>query len=349
MIDPLKLARDLIEIKSSSNKTEIINYILTLFRGHEVHKIIEEGNPHIVVKIRSKKPLYFPVVFSMHVDTIEGDWFTNVKETEDNLIGLGSCDMKGSIAAVCSAVLNKIYDRDIYLLFSSDEESLGKGSQALKKFVPKNSLVIVTEPSSYSLFNSQNSCISYRVILKGIVGHAGFTDFETIKKNSAMYKAAIICKFLVEYGENDKDLASQNIGRIEGGSSSNVISDKVILSFEQRFKPEIDLNEKKRYILSKLKELGSESVQNNFFGEGFKNNEKKLEDNLIKVLSKYHIFKFNKTYRGWTEASIFNKNASCFILGPGEILNAHTINETIRKKDIFLFSEVYSEILNKLR
>lgn len=73
------------------------------------------------------------LLFYGHMDTVPkyGNWKTEpFKLTADNdrLFGIGSCDMKGGIAAILDAVITTQTDKKIKLLFGVDEENISEGA-----------------------------------------------------------------------------------------------------------------------------------------------------------------------------------------------------------------------------
>ncbi|MDE1823683.1 MAG: M20 family metallopeptidase [Candidatus Micrarchaeota archaeon] len=72
------------------------------------------------------------VLFYCHLDTVPdyGNWHTNpfrLTAKGNALFGLGSCDMKGGMAAILTAV-DQIRDKKIKMLFCVDEENISEGA-----------------------------------------------------------------------------------------------------------------------------------------------------------------------------------------------------------------------------
>lgn len=359
MINEIELLKKLVSIRSEPSKSnkEIIMFISELFKVYPQRMLQQEKNGlelfNLIITIpikegiKKNKESFKPIIFCMHSDTVEGEWFGEVLETNRDIIGLGSCDMKAGIASVCSAVLEADTNREIYLVFSSDEETSGKGARLIsEKLDVNNAIIIVPEPTSRKVNNSQNSCLSFEITVEGIRQHASIsTDFNN--KNNAIIKMVRICKYLIDYPRTDSDLTSQNIGFINGGITSNMVADKCVMKFEQRFLPGTNVNNKIWDMTLALQKLGASSVKLRFFGEDFSNNNKDIEKKVGEIVSKYFVPKFEK-FKAWSEAGIFCDKGECMIFGPGDSNLAHTKNESVEKKEVTIFKDIYSDFIREL-
>ncbi len=352
-VDPIKMAFELVTIRSSpdvSNK-EIINYLKEKFSNFETKIIFQKkGNIdlfNLIVKIPSKNKKSKPIVFLMHTDTVLGSWLKDVTEVDDKIIGLGACDMKGAISSACSAALKKEYNRDIYLLFSSDEETTTKGVVLIKNELDiENAVFIATEPSSHKILSSQNSIVSYVIETSGKQAHSSLATKGFNKKNNAIHKMIKICDYFLSL-EGSKKIAAQNIGVIGGGSASNIVSDKCFVRISQRFNPEVNHIKESNKVISKVMNLGASRAEFSFRGKGFSDKNKKLVSKFKKIVSKHFLVEVGK-FVAWSEAGEFSDLGNCFIFGPGKFEDAHTINESIQKSEILLFEKIYVDLIENL-
>ncbi|MCA9459074.1 MAG: M20/M25/M40 family metallo-hydrolase [Nanoarchaeota archaeon] len=351
-----ELLIDLVNIKSQRGISNIgmINYLKKLFVGHNIKEVIHSKDNvplyNLIVKIEGSNNLNKPpIIFVMHTDTVIGEWFQKHEESNSRIIGLGSCDMKGGITSACCAVLKKIYDRDLYLIFTSDEESGGYGGKLIKETfkLDKKAIVIVTEPTSKKIFTSQNSCVGYQVDTSGIPKHASLSTFENNLNNNAIYKMFLISNFLMDYEKKSDKLHSQNIGYINGGTSSNIVSETCKMKFEQRFKPGVNIKRKAEETISSLYNLNAKNIKISFFGESFSNENISLLDKIENLVSSFFEIEF-ATFTAWSEAGTFDYLGDCIIFGPGEIEMAHKNNESIDIKEVEIFTEIYSKLIEKL-
>ncbi|MFT4261540.1 MAG: M20/M25/M40 family metallo-hydrolase [Candidatus Woesearchaeota archaeon] len=352
--DVKTILKELVNIKSNpaiTNK-EIVNYIQQCFEGYEQEIIKQQKGElelyNFIINIPSKNPKRKPILVLMHTDTVKGDWFSKAEIYEDKLVGLGSCDMKAGISAIISAVLDKDYDKDIILAFSSDEETSGKGAILIKEKLKNKQfgLIILPEPTTNICYTSQNSCIGYRVKTKGISMHGSLNDIANNNNNNALTKMNQIINYLNQVHEKDKDLASQNIGYINSNGSGNIVPSECVLKFEQRFKPGINIKEKFDYYKTKIEEHKGD-VELTFFGDYFNMKDKEVEKNLKNILKKFNINRFER-FLAWSEGGIIKELGPCIVLGPGRLDVAHTKKEYVNLNEVEKYKDIYKEVFELL-
>ncbi|MBN2459817.1 M20/M25/M40 family metallo-hydrolase [Candidatus Woesearchaeota archaeon] len=355
-MEPIELLKRLVDIKSdcTASNREVIDVISGLFAQYR-REIIPQaksntGMYNLIIKIKAKcKNKKKSFVFVMHTDTVKGKWFRKSVESEGKIIGLGSCDMKAGIAAVCTAVLEQDYERDIYLVFNSDEETSGLGANLTSaRLSVKDAIVIVPEPTSGKICIGQNSCVGYEIATKGRSFHSSLNkDAAFNMKNNAISKMSKIISFLNVNQKQNKSIDSQNIGFIEGGITANVIPDYCKMKFEQRFKPISNTKFEIANSIKELQRLGAVDIKLNFNGESFINNNKKLIDKFQKIVTKYYPATTG-LFKAWSDAVIFRKSGSCFIFGPGNYEQAHQKGEYVKKSEVIMFKKIYQELLTKM-
>ncbi len=348
------LLEKLVNIRSSprvSNK-EIALFLEELFKGFEKWKLRQENDGvelfNLIVKIPSDDRKGKPLMVLMHTDTVEGSWFQKAKVESGKVIGLGSCDMKAGIACIIKAALKKKYPRDLYLCFSSDEESKGKGAELIKERITREEfeLILIPEPSSMNAYDSQNSCVAYQVFTRGKSKHGSLNRKENNFGDNAIVKMSRIINYLNKELEEDKDIESQNIGVISGGVKTNIVPENCYMKFEQRFKPGINIDEKIKKTSSDIEEIGGK-LDIRFKGDYFKLNNDSARERIREILEKRGVNCFEK-FPAWSEAGIFKELGPCMVLGPGNLEAAHTENEYVDVKDLELFEKIYEEIFEKI-
>src|SRR5688572_4207737 len=143
-INVIKLAQDLVSIKSVSNwsNVEISDFLEKQLHqyGFELERLqYVDGNGEIKVSLVAKKGQGADgLAFISHSDTVPGqeeDWpaFTPVVEG-GRLLGRGSCDMKGPLAATiaaAAAVDAAQLKKPIYIVVAADEEIGGGGARQI--------------------------------------------------------------------------------------------------------------------------------------------------------------------------------------------------------------------------
>jgi succinyl-diaminopimelate desuccinylase len=134
----------------------------------------------------------------------------------------------------------------IELHFTYDEEfggELGPG-WLLKNGLTKPDYLIAAG-FSYQVVTAHNGCLQLEVTLHGLASHAAYPSTGV----DALQAAATLLTALYAHNSVLQDRRSQvdgithpylNVGRIEGGSNTNVVPGKVVLKLDRRMIPEED-------------------------------------------------------------------------------------------------------------
>lgn len=332
-----EILKDLIAFNTVKDKenSEIMNYIeeILINKGFKT----DYKSKCLVMSIKDKCNLGF----LGHTDTVQAgdDWRINpfeMKENKEKLYGLGVCDMKGGIAAILQAVLEKDWENlksGIKLYFTYDEEI---NFQGIKELVEKNEKfpqnMIIGEPTNNVIMNGSKGLLELKVLFSGVSAHSSMP----CEGENAIEKCI---NFLNEFNnfysklKEDKNnnfeigYTTMNIGKINGGKSINIVpnSCEVLIDFRIIKEEHTDL------ILTKINQLtrkynGNYNIINNI--KPFINQDEKIyPTNFI------------------TEASFIDaKNR--YILGVGPI-NPHQANEYITIESLNKLAEQYKEMIYK--
>ena len=134
----------------------------------------------------------------------------------------------------------------VELHFTYDEEfggELGPG-WLLQKKLPQPDLLIAAG-FSYQVVTAHNGCLQMEVTVNGKMAHAAIPDTGV----DALFGATAILNALYHQNTLYKQVTSKvpgithpylNVGRIEGGTNTNVVPGKVVLKIDRRMIPEED-------------------------------------------------------------------------------------------------------------
>ena len=134
----------------------------------------------------------------------------------------------------------------IELHFTYDEEfggELGPG-WLLNNGISKPDLLIAAG-FSYQVVTAHNGCLQMEVTLHGLASHAAYPETGV----DALQAATKLLAALYAYNAELRERRSQvpgithpylNVGRIEGGSNTNVVPGKVVIKLDRRMIPEED-------------------------------------------------------------------------------------------------------------
>lgn len=172
-----------------------------------------------------------PVLFSAHMDVVspgkgkKAVYGDNGIITSDKTTVLGADDIAGIVEILEGIQMVKEQGadrRDVEVLFSIGEEAYIKGTDVFdfSKVKSENAYVLDLSGAVGTAAVKAPSIISFRITLKGIASHAGFAPE---KGTNAI---ALMCSAVseVKQGHTDEE-TTLNIGTINGGTATNIVSD----------------------------------------------------------------------------------------------------------------------------
>ncbi|ETX28000.1 acetylornithine deacetylase [Roseivivax isoporae] len=194
------------------------------------------------------------VLLSGHSDVVpvaDQDWSTDpwaLAERGDLLLGRGTCDMKGFIAAAIAMAPGFAAThlrRPVHFCFTHDEEVGCLGAQALvpllrdREVLP--SVAIVGEPTEMRIIEGHKGCCEYTARFHGLEGHGSHPDRGV---NAVVYAVRYVTR-LMELAEELKQRAPRdsrfdppwttvNVGKLAGGVAHNVIPGRAEVEWEMR-------------------------------------------------------------------------------------------------------------------
>ena len=202
------------------------------------------------------------VVLSGHTDVVPvtGQPWTSdpfvLRQSGGRLYGRGTCDMKG-FAALALAMVPEFQaaslKRPVHFLFSYDEETTCLGPvEAISRFgqdLPRPAAVIVGEPTSMQVADSQKSIATYLTTVHGLEAHSAIP---ALGANAIEYA----CELVGELYRLDRELAdigdplgrfdppqsTIHVGTIHGGTARNILARQCTFHWEFRGLPGVAQN-----------------------------------------------------------------------------------------------------------
>src|SRR5688572_9889286 len=177
MLDPIRLARQLIDIPSTTdNELEHERFLASVLR--ELGFAIEEqevspGRLNLFAVRGAPR-----VVLCSHLDTVPP--FFPSEETAEHLFGRGACDTKGIIAAMVTAGERLLVEsiRDFAFLFVVGEETDSIGAKrANLHFGGRGSeYVIVGEPTESRFARASKGALTCTLAFDGVAAHSAYPE-----------------------------------------------------------------------------------------------------------------------------------------------------------------------------
>jgi acetylornithine deacetylase/succinyl-diaminopimelate desuccinylase family protein len=286
----------------------------------------------------------------------------------DKLVGRGSSDMKGGLAAMIYAVkavkeCGIKLDGRIGLTIVPDEETGGlQGSKHLADIglLGKDGIGMLTpEPTSGVVWNANRGAISLRVDVKGKAAHVG-AHYEGINAFEQMLTVAEALRELKEEISSRKtsfriepEAARSSIlmmgGQCEGGTVFNVVPGTCSFTVDRRINPEEDLGIEKRTLLTLFDELRNSGIdlEANIFQEGESAGcsdsgplAEALAGSVEDVVGKHPAFAMCP---GLLEIRFYiRKGVPAFAYGPGLLSVSHGPDEFVRIRDVYDCAAIYA-------
>ncbi len=313
-------------------------------------EITDLGDGHVIFYAKKGQPTE---LFNVHLDTVPvtastiKQWNHDpFKLTIDNekAYGRGSCDIKG--AAAILMVLAESAD-DMAVVFTSDEE--GANGCCVQSFIDNTDLsqyqqIIIAEPTNAKAVVSHRGYLSTYIEFNGVCGHSSMaialTENAIHKANKWLFQALAYAESFVKE-ENPAGICF-NVGVIKGGEKNNMIAEKVNLDFSARVPSGISSKEifENMQAFDEKAKLRAGMMAPPLPADG-KNDKSSL------AFCSKHVVEIANPVDFWTEAALFSQAGfPAIVLGPGDIKQAHTIDEWVEVSQLEKIYNIYQGIIH---
>jgi acetylornithine deacetylase len=323
-----ELTKFLINLKSPTGEEHdisqfLFDYIQKL--GFTVeHQEVSSGRYNIYAQVGKPK-----VVLSTHLDTVYP--ILPMSEDKDFIYGRGACDAKGILAAQIKAgeALVKENVKGFGLLFVVGEEGGSDGAMKANLIENACQYIINGEPTGNQMAVGSKGSLRVQIETKGKAAHSAYPE----QGESAILKMMEILQDLqmAEYPEH-KILGQTtiNIGTISGGTQANVVPDTA--SSELMFRVVSGIRDIKKQIKSIVKNRAKMHYLT------------ACEPMLLETIEGYRTMVASFA----TDIPFLSNWGKPFLIGPGSILDAHTLNEHIQKSELRKAVKIYTELVKRL-
>jgi len=370
MVDPAKLLKDLIQIKTANppglEYENIALYLKYLFNelGFQIQliEIPEEymdkyyiyspshkGNKRLIVIVRnSPNPILH---FNFHYDVVPpGDgWLANpfeLKIINNKAYGRGTSDMKGSIVSLYLA-LSRFNDLPIEITFVPDEESGGIGTKYLTEETRVTpTMVIFGEPSFPNLY------VGHFGIVRGVIKIFGKQAHASNPKdgiNAFLLASKLALKLQEKLGKEIVNLGGYTLNPT---NSDGIVPGFFAFSYYRAIPPhdnrtpELDKN----VIDTTAREIG---IEYNFEIKSFIPSSVSNPDSGIAKAFKFCITSAlnvvpKELISNIRYDAVFYKNSDSINFGPGNPDQAHVPNEYVELDNIEKTSVIYECVMKRI-
>ncbi len=297
------------------------------------------------------------------------DWESDpfiATDKDSFLVGRGSADMKGSVAAFVTSIEDFLEEKPtlsgrIGVLLTSDEEGpavdgVSKVVEYLEKKDEKITWCLVGEPTSDNRVGDvikigRRGSISAKIKVIGTQGHIAYPDKANNPIHSFSSPLAELSK-LSWKDETDRfqDSVLQISNLNSGTGASNVIPGSLVLDLNVRHSPSTSVEQIKLDVESILNKYNLEyEIHWVVGGKPFLTTEKELIAAVTNSIKDVVGTEPVCTTDGGTSDGRFiaPTGAQVVELGPGNA-SIHKVNESVRKTDLEELNKIYKTILSSL-
>jgi succinyl-diaminopimelate desuccinylase len=375
-MDVAETAQALVKIPSinpnydpeSSGEEAIVDWLLDWAQRHAVEARTQEVLPRRsnIVFTFSNGASHPHVLWATHTDTVAVSTMTippfDGKISEGRLQGRGSADMKGPLASMLHAFLVLRDDASSWkgtltLVCAIDEEFSARGIKAFLAEQSAFDFAIVAEPSRSRVVRGCKGCLRFTLEARGQAAHSSTPD---LGRNAiiAMSEALLeIDRFFSNELSTSRRMgfgsSTGSVGLIQGGTGINIVPESCRASFDIRLLPGQIGEDVYRTIRQRVYEMPSRvrDIEWKFESHPFIDPAFEVEEkgHLVQTaLALLNQDKGDLVSYSCDASKISAAGIPCIILGPGDIANAHTADESIGLDELEAGVRVYAELGRKL-
>jgi len=333
-MDVFELTRALVDIESITNNEEragnyLYDHLARLaarFGGRAERMEVEPRRFNVFAQWGER----LTVTLSTHIDTVPP--FFASREDGAHIWGRGACDSKGIIAAMIKAVeaLLEAGERGFGLLLVVGEERDSAGAYRAAQ-TPRGSRYLVTgEPTENKLALGSKGALRYEVAAAGKMAHSAYPELG----DSAIHKL-IAALADIEHIPLPVDrllgASTLNIGTISGGRAPNVIADEAHADIMIRL-------------------VGKSGGIKRALARAAKGRVELRQVIEIPALRLNAVEGIPTTVVAYTTdiPAFGGQWGEPFLIGPGSIHVAHTLEERVPKQQLIEAVEIYQRIIRQL-
>ena len=300
--------------------------------------------------------------YSGHLDVVPcvGNWqHTAIGTTEegDLIYGRGACDMKGGVAAMCSAAISMFRDKtplngQIRLTFVADEEDANLGMHAFLDSHKAATYTILGEPTDLHVAIAHRGVGRYYIDLLGHACHAALRSTEetaVAKVARAMMAIEDLNKQLESMTHDVLPSPSIVVTMVQGYEKDNVVPGKVRLLVDFRVLPGMTEPQTRKLVQDALDAhgiVGYELTKHFFMPGGEVAQAHPFVSACVEQAEKLNERKEAPQAFGASceQCFLVEAGSATVIIGPGSLDQAHTVDEFVEKAQLLRAAKLYREI-----
>ena len=333
-MDVFALTRSLIDIESITENEErvgqyLCDYLAPLasrFGGSVERMPVEPRRFNVFAQWGDE----LAVTLSTHIDTVPP--FFVSREDANHIWGRGACDTKGIIASMIHAVelLLEGGERNFGLLFVVGEERNSAGAYRAAENPRGSRYIINGEPTENKLALGSKGALRYEVVAKGKMAHSAYPELGDSAIHKLLDALADIRRIPLP-ADPLLGPSTLNVGTLSGGRAPNVVAD-----------------EAKADIMIRL--IGDSSETKHALARAVEGRAELREVIEIPAARLGSLDGIDTTVVAFTTdiPAFGGKWGEPFLIGPGSIHVAHTLEERVPKSELLEAVEIYQRMVKQL-
>lgn len=329
-----ELTRKLVDIESITNNEEqlglfLFDYLSDLARrtGGRVERMEVEPHRFNVLAWWGDTPT---VTLSTHMDTVPP--FFPSREDAEFIYGRASCDTKGIIASMIHAAeaLLASGGSGLALLFVVGEERNSAGAYVASRNPRGSRYLINGEPTENKLALGSKGALRYELTAHGRMAHSAYPELGESAINKLLDALERIRRIPLPV-DDVLGPSTVNIGTLSGGRAPNVVAD-----------------EARAEVMFRL--VGEATAIQESVRQAAAGCAEAREVLLIPAVRLGSLPGFETTVVAYTTdiPAFGGKWGQPFLVGPGSIHVAHTLDERVPKKQLIEAIEIYKRLVTQL-
>ncbi len=373
MTNTLNLLKDLIKQQSvTPDDSDCLTMIGDRLSksGFEIEYLLYDDVNNLWAKRGTTEPL---LVFAGHTDVVptgpESNWkFPPFEPTEQDglLYGRGTADMKGSIAAMCTAIERFVstypdHTGSIAFLITGDEEgpSINGTVKVIEELVNRKEQIqycLVGEPSSTAklgdiIKNGRRGSLNGHLTIHGTQGHVAYPHLANNPIHRATPFLTELCDMKWDNGNEYFPPTTFQISNIESGTGAeNVIPGDLKVMFNFRYSTEVTAEQIKSKVMALIKKHDlNHDIQWRLSGKPFITPKGELVNAVSAAISQHCGYETELSTTGGTSDGRFIAPTGAQVVELGPLNKTiHQIDENVSIDDINKLSLIYESMLINL-
>ncbi|MBM3831420.1 MAG: M20 family metallopeptidase [Verrucomicrobia bacterium] len=354
---------------SSAGEGMVTDWIATWGRanGFSVQRQpVLQGRENVLLQLRNGTD-HPHFMLNGHTDTVGVGGMTIApfggEVREGRLWGRGTSDMKGPLACMLAAALRlkntpNSWRGTLTVACMADEEFRFRGVTAmLEQLKPLPDFAVVGEPTRLRVVRGCKGCLRFTIHALGRAAHSS-KPHEGRSAVVAMAHAILdleqhFATRLTQITSPGFGTSTGSIGLISGGTGVNIVPEHCAIQVDIRLLPGQDWRETYREIQARLRERCQQVPE-----VSWQFDDPSVVDQSFEFSPKHPLVKTASAVLGQPEPDVvfFSCDASkiaargvpVIVLGPGDIAQAHTVDEHIALGDLEAGTDAYARLAQAL-